>query len=88
MTGENHESKAQLWISKEAEERHVDVAARYSSSMGFLDFGLSAFAGANREPFFLLSGYPAIAPDQEEFSLISYGARRDSFVGLNLNYGF
>ena len=38
-----------------AEERHVDVAARYSNSLGLLDFGLSAFVGTNREPNFLAS---------------------------------
>lgn len=35
------------------EERHVDLAARYSNSMGPLDFGISAFAGTNREPAFV-----------------------------------
>ena len=36
-----------------AEERHVDVAARYSNTLGLLDFGLSAFIGTSREPYFL-----------------------------------
>ena len=36
-----------------AEERHVDVAARYSNSLGLLDFGLTAFIGTNREPYFV-----------------------------------
>ena len=40
------------------EERHLDVAARYSNSVGLVDFGLSAFAGTNREPFFV----PALQP--------------------------
>ena len=35
------------------EERHVDLAARYSNTVGLLDFGLSAFAGTNREPGFV-----------------------------------
>ena len=46
-----------------AEERHVDVAARYSHAVGLLDFGLSGFVGTSREPFFLVShqsgGLPA-----------------------------
>ena len=33
-----------------AEERHLDVAARYSHSFGRLDFGLSVFDGTSREP--------------------------------------
>ena len=37
-----------------AEERHVDVAVRYSNSVGWLDLGLSAFAGTSREPTFLI----------------------------------
>ena len=37
-----------------AEERHVDVAFRYSNSVGLLDFGLSAFLGTSREPSFRL----------------------------------
>ena len=36
-----------------AEERHVDFAARYSHTVGLLDFGLSAFVGTSREPSFL-----------------------------------
>ena len=33
-----------------AEERHLDLAARYSHSFGLLDFGLSFFDGTSREP--------------------------------------
>ena len=32
------------------EERHVDAAARYSHSVGFLDFGISAFQGRAGSP--------------------------------------
>ena len=46
-----------------AEERHVDVAARYSNSLGLLDFGLSAFIGTNREPSFLTSLPTDFSPD-------------------------
>ena len=35
------------------EERNVDLAARYSNSIGLLDFGLSVFTGTNREPSFV-----------------------------------
>ena len=38
-----------------AEERHVDLAFRYSNAVGLLDFGLSGFAGTSREPVFLAS---------------------------------
>ena len=43
------------------EERHVDVAARYSHSVGFLDIGISAFEGTSREPFLA----PALRPGGE-----------------------
>ncbi|MCY3840945.1 MAG: hypothetical protein OXH09_20250 [Gammaproteobacteria bacterium] len=36
-----------------AEERHVDLAFRYSHTVGLLDFGLTAFVGTSREPLFL-----------------------------------
>ena len=42
-----------------AEERHVDVAARYSHTVGALDFGISAFEGTAREPFLI----PAFRPE-------------------------
>ena len=38
-----------------AEERHVDVALRYSNTVGLLDLGVSAFRGTNREPSFVPS---------------------------------
>ena len=47
-----------------AEERHVDFAVRYGSTVDLLDFGLSAFVGTSREPLFLadhsLEPLPAI----------------------------
>ena len=49
-----------------AEERHVDVAARYSHTIGALDFGITAFDGTSREPFlvpaFRADGDIALAP--------------------------
>ena len=45
-----------------AEERHVDFAVRYSNTVGWLDFGLSAFVGTSREPTFLISDQPGPLP--------------------------
>ena len=45
-----------------AEERHVDLAFRYSQSVGLLDFGLSAFVGTSREPAFLLEHQAGPSP--------------------------
>ncbi|MXZ44187.1 MAG: hypothetical protein F4Z01_04310 [Gammaproteobacteria bacterium] len=39
-------------------ERHMDVAFRYSNSVGPYDFGLSMFIGTNREPAFLAFQQP------------------------------
>ena len=44
-----------------AEDRHVDLAARYSHTIRALDFGISAFDGTSREPFLAL----AVRPDGE-----------------------
>ena len=43
------------WVSYEspAEEWHVDLAARYSRSVGPLDLGVSVFDGTSREPSFI-----------------------------------
>ena len=54
--------RAHPWISDDSsdilyehadEERHIDFAARYGASIGFLDFGISAFKGTAREPVHL-----------------------------------
>ena len=37
-----------------ADERHLDLAVRYTHSFGLVDVGLSAFDGTNREPTFCL----------------------------------
>ena len=37
-----------------AEEKHVDWAARYSHSIGFVDIGVSVFDGTSREPYLKL----------------------------------
>ena len=54
-----------------AEERHVDVAFRYSRAVDSVDFGLSAFAGTSREPSFLFSPRSGPAP-AGEVRLIAY----------------
>lgn len=42
-----------------AEERHVDVALRYSLAAGRLDLSLSAFSGTSREPRFVVDAQGA-----------------------------
>ena len=44
-----------------AEERHVDLAFRYTNAVDSLDFGLSAFIGTSREPSFVV-GRQSAAP--------------------------
>ncbi len=55
----------------DAEEWHVDWAARWSHTLGAFDLGLSHFSGTNREPRFVpvssASGEPTLAP---RYSLI------------------
>lgn len=41
----------EVTYASDEEERHVDVAARYSHSVGFVDIGISAFQGTSREPY-------------------------------------
>ena len=52
----------QVEYESEAEERHVDFAARYSHSFGLLDMGVSAFNGTSREPDLKLLLDPNGAP--------------------------
>ena len=54
-----------------AGERNVDLAARYSNSIGPLDFGVSVFTGTNREPFFVLDPSAGLPPG-EDTPLIPY----------------
>ena len=54
-----------------AEERHVDVAFRYSRSVDLVDFGLSAFVGTSREPSFLFSQQAGPSPNSDA-RLIAY----------------
>lgn len=41
-----------------AEERHLDLAARYSHTLGAMDIGINHFVGTGREPTLLLSTNP------------------------------
>ncbi|MBU0682369.1 MAG: hypothetical protein KKD73_13210 [Proteobacteria bacterium] len=54
------------------EERHQDVALRYSRSLGSLDVGLSTFQGTSREPFLLpalnKNGDPVLLPFYEQIN--------------------
>ena len=59
-----------------AEERHVDVAFRYSNTFGPLDLGLSAFSGTNREPSFLVGQQPTPSPGIEHPVIPYYGQIR------------
>ena len=45
-----------------ANERHVDLAARYSNAVGLLDVGLSAFVGTSRDPSFLAGDHSEPLP--------------------------
>lgn len=59
-----------------AEQRHTDLALRYSNTMGNWDLGLSYFKGTNRDPHFV------IARDTEsQFRLIPFYDQIDQ-VGL------
>ena len=52
-----------------AEERHLDVAARYSHSFGLLDIGLSVFDGTSREPA-LRPASPRLVPGPDGMPLV------------------
>ncbi len=58
-----------------SEERHQDVALRYSHSLGDIDFGLSFFKGTSREPFLIASldkgGNPVLRPYYEQINQTS-----------------
>ena len=45
-----------------AEERHLDLAARYSHSFGLLDIGLSVFDGTSREPSIRPASFQPLPP--------------------------
>ncbi len=59
------------------EERHVDLALRYSHYVGDVDIGISAFSGTSREPRF--------APAADGQSLLPIYDQIDQ-IGLDLQY--
>lgn len=62
-----------------AEQHHLDLAARYSHSIGALDFGLAWFDGTNRDPALSLGldrqGAPALLPRYEQMRQFSLDAQ-------------
>lgn len=60
----------QVSYESAAEQWRMDLAARYSNSIGPFDFGVSLFDGASREPFLLpgtdFRGLPTLAPHYEQ----------------------
>ena len=62
-----------------AEQHHLDLAARYSHSIGALDFGLAWFEGTNRGPTFSLAldrfGSPVLVPLYEQIRQFSLDAQ-------------
>ncbi len=70
-----------------AEERHVDVAFRYSHTLGVLDFGLSAFAGTSREPSFLAAQEPSPLPESEAPFVPHYEQIRQFGVDAQITTG-
>ena len=70
-----------------AEERHIDLAVRYSNSIGPLDFGLSAFAGTNREPAFVPALQAGVVPDENTPFIPYYEQIRQFGVDAQLTTG-
>ena len=70
-----------------AEEHHVDLAFRYSHTVGWLDFGLSAFIGTSREPTFLLDQQPEPSPGVERPLIPYYEQIRQFGVDAQLTTG-
>jgi hypothetical protein len=64
----------------DAEEYHLDVAARYSHTIGGLDFGIYHFVGTGREPTLLLG-----ADSKGRSALIPY-YKQINQTGLDLQY--
>ncbi|PPR20009.1 MAG: hypothetical protein CFH39_02454 [Alphaproteobacteria bacterium MarineAlpha10_Bin2] len=62
-----------------AKQHHLDVAARYSNSVGALDFGLAVFDGTNRSPNFSLgvdgNGSLVLVPSYEQMRQVSLDAQ-------------
>ncbi len=60
----------QVSYESDAEQWHLDLAARYSRSFGPIDVGISVFDGTSRDPFLLIdgdrNGEPALVPYYEQ----------------------
>ena len=69
-----YESAAQEW--------HLDLAARYSHSIGLFDVGVSVFDGTGREPALLLDvdrhGQPILVPYYEQIRQVGLDAQLTS----------
>ncbi len=61
----------------------VDVASRYSHSVGAVDLGVSFFDGTSREPFF----FPAVGTDGEPTLLQHYAPIRQAGADLQVTAG-
>ncbi len=71
-----------------AEERHVDLAVRYSHAVGLLDFGLSGFVGTSREPIFLFASHqPGLLPAADTPLIPYYEQIRQVGVDAQLTTG-
>lgn len=69
------------------EERHLDLAVRYSNSVGLLDIGLSGFSGTNREPFFIPAVAPGLLPDADTALIPYYEQIRQLGLDAQLTVG-
>ena len=76
---ELHVDGDQTAYESAAEQHHLDVAARYSKSIGALDFGLAWFEGTNRNPAFSLGfdgqGSPVLVSFYEQMRQLSLDAQ-------------
>ena len=53
-------NKSSIKYEHSSGRRHIDLAARFSNSIGPLDFGVSAFRGTSREPHLTPVGSPPV----------------------------
>ncbi len=74
-----HVDSGQTAYESAAKQHHLDLAARYSHSVGALDFGLAWFEGTNRDPTFSLGldrfGSPVLLPFYEQIRQFSLDAQ-------------
>ncbi|MFQ5571746.1 MAG: outer membrane protein [Rhodothermales bacterium] len=69
----------QTRFESRAERLHLDIAARYSHTIGALDFGLSYFGGTSRDPSFLAgvdeTSTPVLVPLYQQIDQVSLDAQ-------------